>query len=384
MPVPKEYEGREQSYLKHEVLKHYLARWGAKLSSIGRGRPVKLWYVDCFAGPWQAKDVELADTSIAIGLRALRAARTTWRDAKVTVGAIFVEPSAASYKKLRQFLDDNSDDIETYAWHGTFGDSVDKINATIAGDPAFLFVDPTGWKGLAMKYVAPLVGSPRRDVLVNFMTNDLLRFHNDPREFLRAQMQELFGHADDAAIPRLSEEGLVDYFCSRLKQVCGLKFAADLAVPHPTHERTKFRLVIGGHDKEVIRVFREAEELVIGGLAAEVREDAKRRGREKQSGALEFVFDPPSEIDKRYKAQRAKDEEAAVKAVLAALNVGPRRFADVWPGVLERHHLSVRALAGVVDSLRKQGIVVVDGWGARQDVIKDKQVVRLGDSPADV
>lgn len=81
MTVPSEYHGREQSFLKHRVLQQYLQRWGKKLGSLSRTRLVRLWYVDCFAGPWRNKSASLEDTSIEIGLRALEEAATTWRAA---------------------------------------------------------------------------------------------------------------------------------------------------------------------------------------------------------------------------------------------------------------------------------------------------------------
>ena len=66
MAIPVEYQGREQSYLKHRFLKDYLDAWGHKLGKTKR----KLWYVDCFAGPWGSKSPDLTDTSIATALSA--------------------------------------------------------------------------------------------------------------------------------------------------------------------------------------------------------------------------------------------------------------------------------------------------------------------------
>ncbi len=97
--MPPEYEGREQSYLKHRVLKEYLVEWGIKVGSIARsGKPVTLWYVDCFSGPWTSQAQNLEDTSIHIGLHALEAAADVWREAghRVETRAIFVEKKKGS------------------------------------------------------------------------------------------------------------------------------------------------------------------------------------------------------------------------------------------------------------------------------------------------
>jgi three-Cys-motif partner protein len=64
MEMPSEYIGREHTWLKHRVLQLYLEAWAHKLGSVGRKRNVRLWYVDCFAGPWHAQNEELHDTSM--------------------------------------------------------------------------------------------------------------------------------------------------------------------------------------------------------------------------------------------------------------------------------------------------------------------------------
>jgi three-Cys-motif partner protein len=80
MDVPAEHQdGREQTFFKHAVLRQYLRSWSQKLGSISQtGRRVRLWYVDCFAGPWESKAEDRADTSVSIGLNALEEALSTW------------------------------------------------------------------------------------------------------------------------------------------------------------------------------------------------------------------------------------------------------------------------------------------------------------------
>ena len=75
MTVGKSYEGREQSYLKHRVLEEYLISWAFKLGS----KATRLWYIDSFAGPWGSGDEDLADTSVAIGTKALETVRDASR-----------------------------------------------------------------------------------------------------------------------------------------------------------------------------------------------------------------------------------------------------------------------------------------------------------------
>lgn len=78
---------------KQRILSEYLAEWGHELGSLAQQQSIKLWYVDCFAGPWQSRSDALEDTSIYIGLTELRKAAESWqsRGYDIRVGAIFVE-----------------------------------------------------------------------------------------------------------------------------------------------------------------------------------------------------------------------------------------------------------------------------------------------------
>ncbi|MBV1858596.1 MAG: three-Cys-motif partner protein TcmP [Nannocystaceae bacterium] len=256
--MPNEYEGREQSFLKHCVLKEYLLEWGIKIGSRSRDTTVTLWYVDCFSGPWKSQSQTLQDTSIHIGLNALESAAEVWqkKGTKVETRAIFVEKNAEAHAQLQDYLDQRSGSVKAEALHGEFGDQVAAIRSRLGTSAAFIFVDPTGFNGVAMKYIAALTEPRMRDVLVNVMYNDINRFKDDGRDFLREQFREFFGESLPTG---LDEVGLMDLYRKNLKAKCGLRFAADLAIPHKTSERTWFRLVVGGKSPAAIELFRRVE-----------------------------------------------------------------------------------------------------------------------------
>ncbi|MEZ4406227.1 MAG: hypothetical protein R3A52_07115 [Polyangiales bacterium] len=53
------YEGREQSFAKHEILKRYLEALAFKIGQADRSRPELTFnYVDGFSGPWESKTIE--------------------------------------------------------------------------------------------------------------------------------------------------------------------------------------------------------------------------------------------------------------------------------------------------------------------------------------
>ena len=145
MGVPPQYQGREQSYLKHRVLEEYLLAWVMKLGSVARQRAVRLCYVDVFAGPWKSKDAQLADTSIAIGLSALEEAAERWANEKfsIVVEAMFVERDPDAFAELKRYLSSRKTGrVLAHPRQGEFGACLDDLKKFMGRDAALVFVDP--------------------------------------------------------------------------------------------------------------------------------------------------------------------------------------------------------------------------------------------------
>lgn len=102
MSIPGDYDGREQSYLKHRVLGEYLEKWAFKLGSFAKQGRIKIWYVDAFAGPWGSHNDAHEDTSVAIGISALEQAKIIWskKQYPIDVGAVFVEKDPDTFAQL--------------------------------------------------------------------------------------------------------------------------------------------------------------------------------------------------------------------------------------------------------------------------------------------
>jgi three-Cys-motif partner protein len=377
--APEEYRDREQTFFKHQVLKHYLHAWSQKLASVSQhGRKVRLWYVDCFAGPWESKSGNRDDTSVAIGLGALEAALETWADAagKVEAQAIFVEANHASAAELRAFVAARSvRGVSSHVLEGTFGGQVSEIRRLIAADPAFIFVDPTGWKGAGMANIAPLVDGRFRDVMVNVMFHHLNRWKDDPRDFLRQQMRDFFGLADADLPPGLDEDELMRTYREQLRSRARLPHVGDLAVPHPTVARTFFRLVMGGRHPEVLRLFRDIEEKVVGRDAGHVRENARARATEQRTGQLPLGLVPA--MDDRYQRMRDAGLVNALAALHSHLLAGPARFGDLWPSLLADHHITRKHLADKIHQQFKAGTLNVSGIRGKERTIKDDHIIGL-------
>lgn len=377
-----EYRGREQTWLKHRVLEKYLAAWSHKLGS-NRGRTNHLWYVDGFAGPWQSQHEAHGDTSIAIGLRALNDAARTWARAghQIALHAVFVEKDRRAFQTLRDFAGSNAGSVDVHTFEGPLGDHVDTIDRLVGSAPAFVFVDPTGWDGAALRFITTLGRGRLRDVMVNFMYNHINRFKDDERAFLRSQMREFFGLNEADLPPGLREDELMAFYRQRLRE--GLLrgeadrcWVADLAVSAPTKERTQFRLVVAGHHPMVIQLFRDVEASVIGKDAAQIRVDASTRDAEARSGQLTLLPPPAPPTDSRYASRRLSDLALARQRVLDALNGGSaHRFGDLWPDLLCEAHITLSDLKDEILKMEREGLLNVRGRGSRQRSLHDDHLL---------
>lgn len=57
-----------------------------------------------------------------------------------------------------------------------------------------IFIDPTGWTGYPLQKITPLL-KLRGEVLINFMSDHINRFIDDPRPNIAQQFDDLFGGA---------------------------------------------------------------------------------------------------------------------------------------------------------------------------------------------
>src|SRR5579885_907777 len=180
--MPDEYRGREQTWIKHEVLTGYAEKWAHKLASVVRkGKIERLWFVDCFAGPWESRDELFRDTSPAIALRVLNEVKAIHEadGDRIEFGAIFVEKNPVAFKELDRFVTLNRGGVKTITLEGEFESHIPRIHQLLGDDPALLFVDPLGWRDIRMMSLQPLVAKPRRDVLINVMSDHMNRFKSD-------------------------------------------------------------------------------------------------------------------------------------------------------------------------------------------------------------
>jgi len=348
------YEGREQSYVKHEVLKRYLERFAIIVGKFSPG----ITYVDCFSGPWRSRDEEaFQDTSFGIAISALRKANEAVEKTfhkKLKIRCFFVEENAAAYKKLRAFADGIAD-AEITAVNGTFEANIPAILDFVkAGGTAFpfFFIDPTGWTGFALDRIKPLLQQQPSEVLINFMTAHIKRFVEAPEKQRQEEFEQLFGSAsfreEISAVSDLRdrEDLLLSRYMEAVRTAGGFQFACASTVLHPVREHTHFHLVYCTRDPKGVDVFKGADKKAMEAME-EIRAKAQQDARIKGSGNLElfgakemkktmghygFLRDRYTSLAKKYvKGMLEKDKEVPYDRAWAVA----MRLPMVWESDLK-------------------------------------------------
>jgi three-Cys-motif partner protein len=358
------YTGREQASFKHKLLKAYLER----LFMIVGPHTRNICYVDCFAGPWQAKSEELEDTSIAISLNIIKRCREGLKKRAIDVNfkALFIEKDSKAFEKLETFLGERrGDGIETKPLHGEFFALRQEILDWCGnGSFTFFFIDPTGWKESVepLKTLKPLLQRPNSEFLINFMYAFLLRIHT--QKMFEPHVIEIFGEIPqtDHMTPGEKEAYLVNLYRKNLKNVVpaggGKPRTAYVQVLKPLKDRTLYHLVyLTRHPKGITEFMEASEKLDI--VQKINRETAKQQHRIEKSGQGEMFA-----ADEDMLETRLHSDLSEVKTFwLKKLSFTPRYF-----GVEE-----------FADMLEETGWFMKDFQKAFGELVKDGKARNIDD-----
>lgn len=263
------YSGRGPTKAKHLVLKQYLQKLAYKWGWFGG----TINYVDGFAGPWRSEAEDLRDTSPHIAIKELRQVREGLAKTPARSGlpnpqvrCLFVEKDVEAFQKLRTSVE-HIGDMQIHVLNGEFEQHIAaalKFACEGFRPFGFFFIDPTGWTGFGMKTITPLLRHNPGEVLVNFMTNDIRRFIDDPTSVALSAYAELFGDIDyreewKGLTGQEKEDAIVGAYCRRIKEAGGYKFVVSTMILHHTDNRTHFHLIYATRSLEGLRVFRDVE-----------------------------------------------------------------------------------------------------------------------------
>lgn len=368
------YEGREQTLIKHLILRKYLERFAHIIGS----RWNSITYVDCFSGPWNVRSDELKDSSFSIALEELRKARETHRlkGKNIELRCFFLEKDPEAYARLNQFAEKIHDaDVKTK--NADLESSVDAITSFVRQGGSdtfpFIFIDPTGWTGFAMDVIAPLLRLAPGEALINFMTGHVKRFIDSPQKQTEASFVKMFGSAKfKSRIAGIAtqdrEDAVVWEYCKSVRLTGQFKYVSPAIVLHPEKDRTHFHLIYATRHPRGIEVFKEAEKKAMPEME-HFRAEAQKRRREQLSGTGELfpadVLHDPS----YYESLRTRYLAMAQKALLRQFRAKQRlNYDTAWVIALAHPLIWESDLKAWIREWIKAQVLKVEGLSERQRV----------------
>jgi len=268
MPKDVDYVGREQSQVKHFILRKYLQRFAHVIGSWASS----ITYVDCFSGPWESKAPDLSDTSFAIALEELRKARVTLtaQNRPIGIRCLFLEENAKAHARLKEYAERQTD-VVVETRNTAMLDAIPEINGFIDRGGrdtfSFIFIDPTGWSGFDLNRIETLLQRSPGEVLINFMTEHIRRFvtPKEKRAEIIDSFRRLFG--TDEVFERISkmtdaqdrEDELFTAYAERVREVGKFDYACPAVILHPVGDRTYFHLVYATRHRKGVEVFKGVE-----------------------------------------------------------------------------------------------------------------------------
>jgi len=370
MVAIQDYQGREQAYVKHVFLEHYLERLVHKTASSYD----HIVYVDGFAGPWQSASEQFQDTSFGIALNALRQAKATWRTARrdVKMSAYLVEQDSRAHGRLAGIAA-RYPDIEVRTYHDDFLKALPVILRDIPSKAfAFFFIDPKGWR-FRLQDLAKMLQRARSEVIFNFMFDFINRAASMKDPAIERGVDELIPYGDwrkklEEAERRgaTSEDRraiIVDAFGESLKKIGSYNYVAETTVLRPLSDRALYCLCYATRHPKGIEVFRDSQ------LKA-LQEQAKTRAATKVKHAEDItgqreIFESlhemaPNEIETMLAAEKGAAEKALLELTPAA--PGATKYELVWPRVLAKHIVRLTDVNQIAARLRKEQRIAFPDW----------------------
>lgn len=376
--LPDSYRGREQTFIKHLILKRYLERvaWNILWSY------QEFVFVDGFSGPWASKSSRYEDTSFGIAMRILREVRdeikdTHHRDRRVR--CIFVEKRARAFERLAEAVKAASY-IEARAIPGRFEDRVDEVREALGDAFALISIDPKGWS-FDLRRLGPLLRHRPSEVIISFMYDHVNRFLDDVRPEIRASYVLPFGDPNwRTRFARLLESGLcredavLELFREQVKIVGKFNYVLSARIQHPTADRSHFYLVYGTRNPKGLVEFRNVEKKAVE--AEELsRIEAKHHKRVSRSRQGSLHLYSPRSLPELRRPELQKAESWLSQQLLRSQSL---LYDEVRAGVLERFSVTDSELKDLLVIMRDRGQVTLSGMRPRQRKPGDGVRILLG------
>jgi len=374
MPDEDLYAGREQTLVKHFILREYIVRLAFKVASFCD----TITYIDGFSGPWHTVSDDYSDSSFAIALAELRKAREVYesKNRQVKLRCFFIEKKKSAHARLDAFARDVTD-AEVATRHATFEAAVpDVVEFVRQGGPrnfTFIFIDPTGWTGFAMETLKPLLQLDRVELLINFMTSHIRRFVESPDKQTQDSFERMFGTADfRRTVQGLrfeeKEDALIREYMTNLRRLGRFKYVAAAIVLDPLISRTHFHMIYATRHPIGLQVFKEVERKAMDVMVT-AQADAHRNRRVEGSDQQELFGSRDLFNPRHYDALR---KGYLVKAQRLTRDLLEKRksvpYDVAWKAAISFPLVWESDLKEWLKLWRRDGLVDVDGLRGKQKV----------------
>lgn len=357
------YQGREQSYIKHRFLSKYLQEAAFKII---QGRTPVFNFVDGFAGPWRISDKEnYSDASFEQALRTLEVVRARLAELPgLKIRFCFCERKDQAYLHLRKHADkrerefaETHNQFEFKAVSGSFEKRLGEIAEFCRDGFTFTFIDPTGWD-IDSAPILEFLKEQRGEFLVNFMEEHINRHAG------YSQVAESFGRflADPEwacqfdALPSEWSNGekVLHLFREKIKRVGAATYLVDFPIEKPGEKRVKMRLLLGTHSRKGMEVFRDVQWRVE--QEAVTVQDRSRRD-ERQDG----LFTPEEIAALRQgltgigSSRFRREAEERIKRMLARKKT--TTFGSIAKDILEHVPMRLTQIRDLARAMKKRCVV---------------------------
>jgi three-Cys-motif partner protein len=368
------YVGREQTLVKHFILREYVVRMAFKVASFCD----TITYVDGFSGPWNAVSEDFSDSSFAIALAELRKAREVYKSKgrELKLRCFFVEKKKTAHSRLSIFVR-NVTDAEIETRHATFESSVPEVVEFVrhggSKNFTFLFIDPTGWTGFAMETLKPLLRLERVELLINFMTSHIRRFVDSPEEETQDSFERMFGSSDfRQTIQGLrfeeKEDALIGEYMTNLRKFGGFEYVAAAIVLDPLISRTHFHMIYATRHPIGLQVFKDVERKAMDVMVT-AQADAHRNRRLEESDQQELFGSRDLFNPRHYQSLRAGYLRKSQRLTLEVLEKRKRVPYDVaWKAAVSFPLVWESDLKEWVRIWKRDGLLRIEGLRGKQHV----------------
>ena len=363
------YDGREQTLVKHFILRTYLLRLALIVGPWSRA----IDYIDCFSGPWNVRGKHYEDSSFGIAITELRKAREKLaeRSIKLELRCFFLEKDPSAYDELATFAKSISDlKVETRnkRLEDAVGDILSFRHSTRSAFP-FVLIDPTGWTGFPLDVIRPLLQLKPGEVLINYMTWHARRFIETEQE--RENFDALYGDTEwRAELTGLNgdqrDDAMARLYADRIRKAGGYSFVCYTPVLHRENDTTHFHLIYASRNEKGVEVFKEAERKAVAVMEqkrAEVQQAKRTAGGQSLLFGAQEMHDPAyySGLRAMY-LDRAKREVQQVLERQSLLG-----YDDAWRLAMKHPLVWERDLKDWIAEWRKAGQVDACGLSPREE-----------------